>query len=43
MQLLQIGVMTKFLCRISIFVLVLVVIMFLVLSEFLSRQSFVTT
>ena len=32
MQLLQIGVITKFLCRIIIFVLVLVAIMFLVLS-----------
>ena len=37
MQLLQIGVATQFLCRNRIYVLVIVVIMFLVLLEFLSR------
>ena len=37
MQLLQIGVVTQFLCRNSMSVLVLVATMFLVLSEFLSR------
>ena len=37
MQLLQIGVVTQFLCHNSISVLVLVATMFLILSEFLSR------
>ena len=37
MQLLQIGVMNQFLCRVNISALVLVAIMFLVLSKFLSR------
>ena len=43
MQLLQIGVVTQFLSRVSISVLVLVATMFLVLSEFLSwpRKSVV--
>ena len=44
MQLLQIDVATKFLCRDSISVLVLVATLFLVLSEFLSRpRKFVVT
>ena len=37
MQLLQIGVATKFLCRDNIFVLVLVATLFILLSEFLSQ------
>ena len=44
MQLLQIGVVTQFLCRDNIFVLVLVATLFLVLSEFLSQpKKFVST
>ena len=37
MQLFQIGVMTKFLCHGSIAILVLVITLFLVFLEFLSR------
>ena len=44
MQLLQIGVMTQFLCCDNIYVLVLVAKLFIVLLEFLSRaRKFVMT